>query len=106
MCVSHEDRSPFAIHGCDTAPTPTGFAEHVSDDFPLLHAPYVLRIIVCRRRTFRLLWRSVCSNCNFCMHCTLMLVLCGWGHLVRAVIAPAECNSAGEQADKSVFRIF
>ena len=26
------------IHGCDTAPTPTGFAEVVSDDFPVLHA--------------------------------------------------------------------
>jgi hypothetical protein len=38
MCVSHEDRSPFAIHSCDTAPTPTGFAEIVSDDFPVLQA--------------------------------------------------------------------
>jgi hypothetical protein len=25
---------PFAIHGCDAAPTPIGFAEIVSDDFP------------------------------------------------------------------------
>jgi len=32
MCVSHEDRSPFAIHGCDTAQTPTAFLEIVSDD--------------------------------------------------------------------------
>jgi len=37
MCISNEDRSPFAIQGCDAAPTPTGFAEIVSDDFPLLH---------------------------------------------------------------------
>jgi hypothetical protein len=22
MCVSHEDRLPFAIYGCDAAPTP------------------------------------------------------------------------------------
>jgi hypothetical protein len=33
MCVSHEDRSPFAIHGCDASPTPSGFAETVSDVF-------------------------------------------------------------------------
>ena len=52
------------------SPIPTGFAEVVSDGFPILHAPRVLRIIVCRRRTSRLLWRSVCSNGNFCMHST------------------------------------
>jgi hypothetical protein len=34
MSVSHEDRSPFAIHGCDAAPAPTGFAQVVSDYFP------------------------------------------------------------------------
>jgi hypothetical protein len=37
MCISHEDGSPVTIHGCDTAPTETGFAEIVSDDFPGLH---------------------------------------------------------------------
>jgi len=35
MRVSNEDRSPARIHGCDTAPTPTGFAEIVSDHFPV-----------------------------------------------------------------------
>ena len=25
MSVGHEDRSPFAIHGCDMAPTPAPF---------------------------------------------------------------------------------
>jgi hypothetical protein len=34
MCISNENRSPFTIHDCDTAPTETGFAEIVSDDFP------------------------------------------------------------------------
>ncbi len=38
MGVNNEDRSPVTIHSCDAAPTPTGFAEIVSDDFPLLHA--------------------------------------------------------------------
>jgi hypothetical protein len=33
MRVSNEDVSPFAIHGCDAAPTPSGFLEIVSDDF-------------------------------------------------------------------------
>jgi hypothetical protein len=32
------DRSPFAIQGCNTAPTPTGFAKSVGNDFPVLHA--------------------------------------------------------------------
>src|SRR5256886_11016474 len=36
MHVCNEDRSPVRIHGCDTAPTRTGFAEIVSDDFPIL----------------------------------------------------------------------
>jgi hypothetical protein len=34
MCVCNEDRSPTRIHGCDAAPTPTGFAQIVRDDFP------------------------------------------------------------------------
>jgi hypothetical protein len=34
MCVSNEDRSPFTIHGCNAAPTPTGCAEIVGDDLP------------------------------------------------------------------------
>jgi hypothetical protein len=29
-------RSPFGINRCDTAPTPTGFAETVGDYFPQL----------------------------------------------------------------------
>ena len=33
MCVSNEDYSPAMIHGRNAAPTPTGFAEIVSDDF-------------------------------------------------------------------------
>jgi hypothetical protein len=32
MRVSNENRSPFTIHGCDTAPTPSGFAELVCDN--------------------------------------------------------------------------
>jgi hypothetical protein len=31
MRISNEDRSPARIHGCDAAPTPTGFAEIVGD---------------------------------------------------------------------------
>jgi hypothetical protein len=37
MCVCNEDCSPARIHGCNAAPTPSGFAEIVSDDFPVLH---------------------------------------------------------------------
>ena len=33
----NEDRSPAGIHSCGAAPTPTGFAEIVSDDFPVFH---------------------------------------------------------------------
>jgi hypothetical protein len=37
MRVGNEDRSPLRVYGRDAAPTPTGFAEIVSDDFPVLH---------------------------------------------------------------------
>jgi hypothetical protein len=37
VCVSNPDRSPVGINRRDTAPTSTGFAEIVSDDFPVLH---------------------------------------------------------------------
>jgi hypothetical protein len=42
MCVSNEHRPPLAIHSCDAAPTPTGFAQIVSDDFRVI-APTTLR---------------------------------------------------------------
>ena len=38
MCVCNPDRSPVGIHCGRTAPTPTGFADIVSDDFPILHS--------------------------------------------------------------------
>jgi hypothetical protein len=39
MRVSDKDCSPLAIDSCDTAPTPPGFTEIVSDYFPVaLHA--------------------------------------------------------------------
>jgi len=31
MCVCNPGRFPIAIHGCNTTPTPTGFAEIVGD---------------------------------------------------------------------------
>jgi len=37
---------PRSIHGCDAAPTPTGFAEIVSDDFPILHAERVVPLLL------------------------------------------------------------
>jgi hypothetical protein len=40
MRVCNEDCSPARIHGCNTAPTPPGFAEFVSDDFPVLHTAF------------------------------------------------------------------
>jgi hypothetical protein len=36
MRVRNKDCSPVGIYHCNTAPTPTGFAEIVSDDFPVL----------------------------------------------------------------------
>jgi hypothetical protein len=37
MRVSNEDCSHVGTYGCDTAPTPTGRAEIVSDDLPVIH---------------------------------------------------------------------
>jgi hypothetical protein len=36
MRVCNKNGSPVAVQGCDAAPRPTGFAEIVSDDFPVL----------------------------------------------------------------------
>ena len=36
MCVCNKDSPPVGIGSCYTAPTPTGFAQIVSDDFPIL----------------------------------------------------------------------
>jgi hypothetical protein len=40
--VSDPDRLSVGINRCDAAPTPTGFAEIVSDDFPELHVDRIL----------------------------------------------------------------
>ena len=44
MCVGNPDYSSAGTHGCNTAPTPSGFAEIVSYDFPILHAAIVRRL--------------------------------------------------------------
>ena len=41
MSVRDEDCSPIGIQSCNTAPTPTGFAEIVSDDFPVFFPRHV-----------------------------------------------------------------
>ena len=69
MCVCNPDRSPIGIHCCNAAPASTGFAGIVSDDFPVLHATRVLRVIICRRRMSRRLLRNVRNTDSFCMHC-------------------------------------
>jgi hypothetical protein len=38
MRIDNPDCPPFAIQSCDSAPTPTGFAEIVSDDFPVFQS--------------------------------------------------------------------
>src|SRR4029450_13195311 len=37
VCVCNRDRSPVGINRWDAAPTPTGFAEIVSDNFPVIN---------------------------------------------------------------------
>jgi len=46
MCVNNPDCSPARVRSCDTASTPTGFAEIVSDDFPGFHLDFA-RIVAC-----------------------------------------------------------
>jgi hypothetical protein len=38
MRIYDLDCSPVTIHGCNTAPTPSGFAEIVSEEFPVFDA--------------------------------------------------------------------
>jgi hypothetical protein len=46
VCISNEDRLSVGINRCDAAPTPTGFAEIVSDDFPELHVDRIVPFLV------------------------------------------------------------
>ena len=52
VCISNEDRLSVGINRCDAAPTPTRFAEIVSDDFPELHT------FIVRRRALNAIVRS------------------------------------------------
>jgi hypothetical protein len=52
MCVNNEDCSPARIQPLHAAPTPTGFAEIVSDDFPRIHAALIeLAFLRCTARS-------------------------------------------------------
>ena len=55
VSVSNPDRAPFRIEGCYPAPTPTGFAETVGDDFPGFHESDTLVVVLhhLRRRFAR-----------------------------------------------------
>jgi hypothetical protein len=46
VCISNEDRLSVGINRCDAVPTPTGFAEIVSDDFPELHVDRIVPLLV------------------------------------------------------------
>jgi hypothetical protein len=46
VCISNEDRLSVGINRCDAVPTPTGFAEIVSDDFPELHLNRIVPLLV------------------------------------------------------------
>ncbi|PYJ28202.1 MAG: hypothetical protein DME89_06930 [Verrucomicrobia bacterium] len=46
MRVSNPNCSSFGINGRDTAPTPTGFAKSVCDDFPGFYLDFS-RIVAC-----------------------------------------------------------
>ena len=46
VCISNEDRLSVGINRCDAAPTPTRFAEIVSDDFPELHVDRIVPLLV------------------------------------------------------------
>ena len=45
VCGNNEDRLSVGINRCDAAPTPTGFAEIVSDDFPELHVDRIVPLL-------------------------------------------------------------
>src|SRR5207249_8860767 len=55
MSVSNENRSPFTIHGCDTAPRPACFTEIVGDYFPISHAEDSIFFVLSAQLFFGLL---------------------------------------------------
>jgi hypothetical protein len=56
-------RSPFGIHCCNAAPTPTGFTEIVSDYSPLLHALHLALRATPRHFS---LWFEFPQMCEIC----------------------------------------
>jgi hypothetical protein len=50
VCISNEDRLSVGINRCDAAPTPAGFAEIVSDDFPELHVDRIVPLLLSTRQ--------------------------------------------------------
>jgi hypothetical protein len=48
VCINNPDRSPLRINRRNPAPTPSGFVEIVSDDFPVLHRR--LRLLIVQNR--------------------------------------------------------
>src|SRR6266576_1290634 len=92
MCVCNKDRSPARIHGCNTAPTPTGFAEIVGDDFPVLHAIDSASFALHSReklprplgRFLIHLPRNLPSTPNFRMKTLALFLILGFGSLASA----------------------
>ena len=46
VSISNEDRLSVGINRCYAVPTPTGFAEIVSDDFPELHVDRIVPLLI------------------------------------------------------------
>jgi hypothetical protein len=77
---SNPDRLPARIHGWDTARTPTGFAEIVSDDFPAL-----------RRKAEFCLFCSLHGNDKVIRTRAITFIISAsasrWGKLIYLVVA-------------------
>jgi hypothetical protein len=75
VCISNEDRLSVGINRCDAAPTPTRFAEIVSDDFPELHVDRIVPLLVSTQQSQNdMYWRNDAGdNIRHCRDCGSLL---------------------------------
>ena len=68
VCISNEDRLSVGINRCDATPTPTRFAEIVSDDFPELHVDRIVPLLVSTQQS----QNDMNAQCSARQHSSLL----------------------------------
>jgi hypothetical protein len=68
--IGNEGRSPVEVHVCNAAPTPAGFAQIVSGDFPVFHFIFHWRRVTSRTKV------NVMKDCTKILFSILVAAVC------------------------------